>query len=203
MSMQHENEASAGGPRSAGTACDAYGRLACPVDVMPLTQAGDRLECSAGHRYPIVQGVPVLLRDDVTQTIGIAEKSLELARRWVDGWRDDPFFMETLGLSDTGREQIRSTLASGDCQVDPIVSHLIGATNGLLYKSLIGKLTRIPIPDPRLPPGDGQNSPRHRLQLGTLVACRRRPWLHAHRHRPQPGRGSHRETPGEGSEPAF
>ena len=53
--------------------------LVCPVDQLPLVRSGEELVCAAGHRYPVVQGVPVLLRSDVEQTIGIAMRSL----RWI------------------------------------------------------------------------------------------------------------------------
>ncbi|HZU05704.1 MAG TPA: Trm112 family protein [Chloroflexota bacterium] len=39
--------------------------LACPVCVTPLSQVGDRLVCAAcGRRYPIRDGIPVLLVDE-------------------------------------------------------------------------------------------------------------------------------------------
>jgi uncharacterized protein YbaR (Trm112 family) len=39
--------------------------LACPADVKPLTQEGDRLVCAGcGRRYPIRDGIPVLLIDE-------------------------------------------------------------------------------------------------------------------------------------------
>ena len=40
--------------------------LACPSeDHAPLTPAGDRLVCTAcGRRYPVVDGIPVLLLDE-------------------------------------------------------------------------------------------------------------------------------------------
>ncbi|MCE0768269.1 Trm112 family protein [Pseudonocardia kujensis] len=40
--------------------------LACPSeDHAPLTQAGDELVCTAcGRRYPVVDGIPVLLLDE-------------------------------------------------------------------------------------------------------------------------------------------
>jgi SAM-dependent methyltransferase len=154
--MPTQSKSEPTGQASAHGACDARGVLACPVDLLPLTQVGERLECDRGHGYPIVQGVPVLLRDDVEHTIDVSGQSLKLAHRWADGWRDDPFFVDTLGLSDAEREQVRAVLATGDSRIDPAVSHLIGATNGLLYKSLIGRLDRIPTPDTRLPPGNGQ-----------------------------------------------
>lgn len=134
----------------------SFADLVCPVDKLPLTEAGDWLDCSHGHRYPLVHGVPVLLRDDVKQTIGISSRSVELARRWAEGDHSEPLFIETLGLSDEERDQIRAALASRDGNVDPVASHLVAATCGILYKQLIGRLDRLPIPQTRLPPGNKQ-----------------------------------------------
>lgn len=39
--------------------------LACPVDKEPVRQEGDRLVCTAcGRRYPIRDGIPVMLVDE-------------------------------------------------------------------------------------------------------------------------------------------
>jgi hypothetical protein len=39
--------------------------LACPVCIKPLQQTGDRLVCAeCGRRYPIRNGIPVLLVDE-------------------------------------------------------------------------------------------------------------------------------------------
>jgi uncharacterized protein YbaR (Trm112 family) len=39
--------------------------LACPVCIAPLTQQDERLVCAAcGRRYPIREGIPVLLVDE-------------------------------------------------------------------------------------------------------------------------------------------
>ena len=39
--------------------------LACPVCITPLTQVADRLVCAqCGRRYPIREGIPVLLVDE-------------------------------------------------------------------------------------------------------------------------------------------
>lgn len=39
--------------------------LACPVDHAPVREEGDRLICSScGRRYPIRDGIPVLLIDE-------------------------------------------------------------------------------------------------------------------------------------------
>lgn len=39
--------------------------LACPVDKAPVELRGDRLVCTAcGRRYPIRDGIPVMLVDE-------------------------------------------------------------------------------------------------------------------------------------------
>src|SRR4029077_17849571 len=70
--------------------------LACPRDQRPLIPSGAStplgasaaLICSDGHRYPIVEGIPILLRDDVEQTHWAATLSLESARQAaaLDNW---------------------------------------------------------------------------------------------------------------------
>lgn len=141
------------GERSMGADyCDAFDRLACPVDRSALHQTGEWLECTSGHRYPIVQGVPVLLRDDVVETIGIAARSRDLAARWAAGERADPMFVDTLGISEKEREQVRAGLIDKSGQIDAVISNLVAATNGILYKDLVDNLNRIPIPETRLSP---------------------------------------------------
>lgn len=134
---------------------DAGDVLLCPRCRSSLSDDGDHLLCASSHRFPVVQGVAVLLRDDVQHTIGIAERSLTLAEEWTKGKRDDPMFVDTLGISDQEREGVRNSAESADDGIDPVISYLIGATNGILYKSVIGNLERVPIPELRLPAGKG------------------------------------------------
>ena len=42
--------------------------LACPRDRTPVTFAKDELKCAGGHRYPVVQGIPIMLMQDVAPT---------------------------------------------------------------------------------------------------------------------------------------
>jgi SAM-dependent methyltransferase/uncharacterized protein YbaR (Trm112 family) len=135
--------------------CDAFEILACPTCGASLRVSGTRLRCADGHLFPVVQGVPVLLRHDVEDTLWVGRRSLTMANENADGRRVGPYFVETLGILDTERDHVRSGLASGEGDVDPVVSYLVGATNGILYRDLIGKLDRIPIPILRLPPGNG------------------------------------------------
>lgn len=130
---------------------DLINLLACPIDGDALKIKGEELRCAHGHAFPVVHNVPVLLRGDVDQTIGLARQSLDAAMDWAQGRRDDPLFIETLGVSDEEKRKACVALSSDENRIDPIVSFLVGATNGILYKDVIGRLDRVPLPDLRLP----------------------------------------------------
>jgi SAM-dependent methyltransferase/uncharacterized protein YbaR (Trm112 family) len=129
--------------------------LACPCDGTLLTGDGRVLRCPNGHAFPIVSDVPVLLRSDVPQTIDLASNSLREAWADVEGRNADPWFVDTLGISEEQKNGVRRAASRGE-NVDPVVSHLVAATNGLLYKHLIGLLNDYPIPDIRLANGQGK-----------------------------------------------
>jgi SAM-dependent methyltransferase len=107
--------------------------IVCPVHRTELEKAGDELVCSAGHRFPYVDGIPVLLTSDLRATHPVFQVSLERARA---------------GGGD--RFELRAD------EVDPVVQGSIAATGGLLYQPLQGHLTRYPIPELRLPRGNGK-----------------------------------------------
>ncbi len=130
--------------------------LVCPRDHGNLRHANERLVCDAGHAYPVVDGVPVMLLDDVTQTMGIAEASI--ARAKSEGVDEDPLahlHIDTLGISDEEKRGLRALASKGDSVIDPVVVFLVGATSGLTYKHLVGTLASYPIPVLRLPEGRG------------------------------------------------
>jgi SAM-dependent methyltransferase len=98
--------------------------LACPRDRGALTREDDELVCSEQHRYPIVDGIPVLLVPEDEPTHGAC---------WVSLERPEP-----------------------QAETDAFVQGAIAATCGNLYRHLIGNLPAYPIPEIRLPPGDGR-----------------------------------------------
>lgn len=109
-----------------------------------------------GADYPIVEDVPVLMRDDVPQTIGPAHASLTTARDALAGRRPDDWFLSTVGVSDDERALAQRSRAENGAVVDLVVAVLISATNGILYRDLIGKVAEFPMPELRLPPGEGR-----------------------------------------------
>jgi ubiquinone/menaquinone biosynthesis C-methylase UbiE/uncharacterized protein YbaR (Trm112 family) len=132
-------------------------RLVCPRDRLPLTTNESLLLCPVGHRYPIVHGIPVLLLDDCEQTIWIASESLAVASSVARGEiPTDPFFTSTLGINDAERRGILLEAQTGNSGIDPVAKFMIGATNGILYRDLIGKVADYTIPELRLPSGDGK-----------------------------------------------
>jgi len=110
-------------------------QLVCPRDHKPLQESAGYLECEAGHHYGIVEGIPILLVSEATQTHIEAERALAIA----EGRDRNPL----------------PQITTRDREVDFFVQNTIAATNGSLYIPLIGRLKEYPIPDLRLPPGKG------------------------------------------------
>jgi SAM-dependent methyltransferase/uncharacterized protein YbaR (Trm112 family) len=104
--------------------------LACPRHRTPLRRDADELVCARGDRFPLIDGVAVLLTDDLPLT--------------HPGWWMTP-------------EQLAVARVAPDA-LDPdpkvFVRSMITATCGNLYQDLSGEL-RYPIPELRLPRGDG------------------------------------------------
>jgi len=115
---------------------------------------GGNLVCPEQHRYPVIDGVPVMLLDGVSQTLEVARDSLRLAAARPP---DDPLFIDSLGCDKEQRDAIRKLIATSDAgAVDPVVQFMVAATNGILYAPLLGRLQTVPIPELRLPDGSGQ-----------------------------------------------
>jgi len=94
-----------------------------------------------------------MLLDDVAQTIGVASDSLRAATEKPD----DKWFVDAVGCSAVEKDEIRKLILSSEPgAVDPVVQFVLAATNGILYKPLLGKLKEYPIPEIRLPASDGE-----------------------------------------------
>ncbi len=131
----------------------ALSYLRCPVSATELTLEGDELVSRAGQRYPIVQGVPVLLAETNDPTLWVVKASYDSARSKPP----DPYHEDTLGCSPDELRRLRERLAvAEESPVDPVVSFMIGATSGYMYEHLVGGVKQLPIPDLRLPAGDGK-----------------------------------------------
>jgi SAM-dependent methyltransferase len=93
-----------------------------------------------------------MLLDDKQQTIEVAEASLAAAYRVAKGMpSEDPLFTSTLGISEDEKTAILAETSQSPSRIDPVARFMIGATNGILYRHLIGKVTQYPIPALRMP----------------------------------------------------
>ena len=130
-------------------------QLVCPRDQGALVDDGAVLRCANGHAYPIVEGVPVMLIDDARQTFPAARASIERAATGRADARASALYLESVEISDEEKNGIVE-LAARRPVIDPVVSYLIAATNGLMYRHLIGRLEAYPIPHINLPDGQGR-----------------------------------------------
>ena len=110
--------------------------LVCPRDKHELSHHGSHLVCSKGHRYAVIEGVPILLVSDAEQT-------------HIEGIR-------ALAIADSRDASTLPKFDLGPNDVDPFVRNSIGATNGGMYQHLVGSLSEYPIPRLRLPPGENR-----------------------------------------------
>ncbi len=106
-------------------------RLACPRDRTGLRAEGGTLVCEAGHRYPVVDGVPLLLVEEDLPAHPAARHALDRSEA-------------------EAARQPRS-----EAELRAFVAASLLGTSGNLYRRLATGLTRWPIPEIRLPPGAG------------------------------------------------
>src|SRR5262245_50482500 len=59
--------------------------LECPRDHSELRVENGNFCCLLGHKYPILDGIPIFLLAEKEQTIGIASASLEAAEKAMGG----------------------------------------------------------------------------------------------------------------------
>jgi|SRR5579859_305693 len=116
--------------------------VVCPRDKHDLRRESDWLVCPSGHRYRILDGIPILLISEAEQTHHEGTSAL--------------------AASEQSEAPTQPELPLKPGEIDPFVKEMIGATNGSLYQHLVGKLTEYPVPELRLPAGEG----RRFLEIG-------------------------------------
>ncbi len=117
--------------------------IVCPRDKTLLKETAGGLRCAGGHSYPVVEGIPVLLLDDVEPTHTECAKNVSAA----------------IGQAQAEKSE-KPAGAYGS--VDPYVQREIVGTCGIMYKGLINRLKRYPIPNFPLPDAEGL----HLLDIG-------------------------------------
>lgn len=110
--------------------------LVCPRDHKSLQQEENFLVCASGHRYPVINDIPIMLLEDITPT--------------------HRAFSETLTMTETIQPVHRWTVDNNIDNVHPYVQSAIVNTCGNLYRPLLGNLNRYPIPNLPLSQGAGK-----------------------------------------------
>jgi SAM-dependent methyltransferase/uncharacterized protein YbaR (Trm112 family) len=130
--------------------------LVCPRDRTALhDDGGGRLTCEAGHEFPMVDGVPVLLVDDVAPTLTTeATRPRRAPGQWDTDGATAALHLESLSLSHEEKNAIVAA-CKGSSRIDPVVQYLVAATCGTAYKPVLGRLSEYPIPEIPLSPGGG------------------------------------------------
>ena len=112
--------------------------LVCPCDKHRVERTDECLVCPNGHEYPIVDDIPVMLLDDVEVTHHYINRTLE-----------------QVGKASAAALAQEPADRKGD-EIDDYVQKEVPYTSGILYFSVQNKLKRYPIPDVRLPAGNGK-----------------------------------------------
>jgi SAM-dependent methyltransferase/uncharacterized protein YbaR (Trm112 family) len=125
--------------------------LVCPVDggALRWEPQTSLLHSATGRVYPVVDGVPVMLPAEVEPTLSGMKASRDCPTN------DAPWYLSSVLLSDEEKSGIQQLIKDGSA-VDPVATYLVAATNGIGYKHLIGSLKEYPIPEIRLPEGNGK-----------------------------------------------
>jgi ubiquinone/menaquinone biosynthesis C-methylase UbiE/uncharacterized protein YbaR (Trm112 family) len=112
--------------------------LVCPRDKQNLRYENNELVCDQGHIYPIVEDIPIMLVEEEERIHGYITETLEnVGKLKSDNEKEPEIFENKAG-------------------VDSFVQAEILYTSGNLYRAAQNNLTRYPIPEIRLPQGNGE-----------------------------------------------
>lgn len=128
--------------------------LACPRCHAALREVGGALACIKGHRYPVIDGIPIFLLEEHEQTQGVGLRTLEAV---APGAAHESLYLDTLGLDGYEIDELRRRFENRQPgAIDPAISFLIGGTCGHGYWSLMGNAITCPIPHIPVGLGDGR-----------------------------------------------
>ena len=108
--------------------------LVDPVARQPLSFAGDRFVARNGAHYPIVEGIPVLLRADLPPTHRGAMRTVKLADMARQGLPID--LVAAVNIREESKEQIRREVAAGSDAAEAVIRRLVPLSNGFGYRDL-------------------------------------------------------------------
>lgn len=118
--------------------------LVCSRDHCSLRRNGSELLCPSGHKYPIVDGIPIMLVHEQEPTHRSIRETYEKVSKGRSSFQSDCI------------PTPQNESSSESDGIDPFVQKIVAATCGNLYKPAINRLSRYPIPEICLPNGNGE-----------------------------------------------
>src|SRR5437868_2878039 len=102
--------------------------LVCCVDHTPLEYRNGHLVSDKGRKYPVVDGVPIMLSEEENFTHGHMLLALKRARGEIaPDVRAPHLYIEAMTQPESMREAIAQMANKGDNAVDPYVSHMVAS----------------------------------------------------------------------------
>jgi len=102
-----------------------------PIDRLPLHLDGHELIATNGARYPVIDGIPVLLNADLPATHRVAARSLGFAKLARQG--STVSLLDAVSLWPRSRECIQREIDAGSPAEEAAIRWLIPLTNGQGY----------------------------------------------------------------------
>jgi len=121
-------------------------RLVDPIDRQPLRLMGDVLIAASGMRYPVIDGIPVLLRPDLPPTHRGSARTQKFAELALRGLPID--LVAAVNLRDAVKAKMRQEIGAGSDPAEAVIRCLAPMTNGYAYRELA---PGDPIAIPRFP----------------------------------------------------
>jgi SAM-dependent methyltransferase/uncharacterized protein YbaR (Trm112 family) len=108
--------------------------LVDPIDRQPLHFYDRELIAANGIRYPIIEGVPVLIRADLPPTHLSSTRTVKMAELARQGLPIDPVF--AVNLPKQIKDRMRREIASGCDPAEAVIRRLVPMTSGRGYRDL-------------------------------------------------------------------
>jgi SAM-dependent methyltransferase/uncharacterized protein YbaR (Trm112 family) len=108
--------------------------LVDPIDRQPLHLDDRELIAASGVRYPIVDGIPVLIRPDLPPTHRSSIRTVKMVELARQGLPIDPVF--AVNLQEQMKDRMRREIAAGSDPAEAVIRRLVPLTNGGGYRDL-------------------------------------------------------------------
>jgi SAM-dependent methyltransferase/uncharacterized protein YbaR (Trm112 family) len=109
--------------------------LVDPIDRRPFHLGDRELIAASGIRYPIIEGIPVLIRADLPPTHRSSTRTVKMAELARQGLPLHPMF--AVSLPEQVKDRMRFEIAAGSDPAEAVIRRLVPLTNGGGYRDLV------------------------------------------------------------------